>query len=400
MSIINILHPFPNETINDNSYNIINLRDETDIKESYFLLYDYLVEYLKEVIQVNTRFKKWYKSQSLDYFNMLDKIYQLVNLYYNYDNRILNRDEIIDIFNEIKLKFNENPSITIKEILYKYVEEFNEKIKNTISEQLLSFTDNDTLIKNKQKSMHDILYDIVQSIYKKNTIIDFRDYINKIQEDIIEKIELYTNEDTNIYDVFKYDKENIINEIESTKRKILKYVYSKNILHFDNYLHHLRNIYLGIRFYLQKGYMNKRFQKYDVELYNKFYCCIKDKNNQVIIGMIVNKYKDGEEYLQEHIFISNNIKKQIFSESRRQQLSLSLHSYASNLMPYSDKIYCNPMPSMMKIFKEADRDGKIVLNMLSKEEKEVIKKKQIICFKFPPIISINITNKFQNYYKN
>jgi Icc-related predicted phosphoesterase len=47
-----------------------------------------------------------------------------------------------------------------------------------------------------------------------------------------------------------------------------------------------------------------------------------------------------------------------------------------------------------------DRDGKIVLNMLSKEEKEVIKKKQIICFKFPPIISINITNKFQNYYKN
>jgi hypothetical protein len=60
----------------------------------------------------------------------------------------------------------------------------------------------------------------------------------------------------------------------STKRKILKYVYSKSILHFDNYLHHLRNIYLGIRFYLQKGYMNKRFVKDDVEVYNKFYCYI------------------------------------------------------------------------------------------------------------------------------
>ena len=39
-----------------------------------------------------------------------------------------------------------------------------------------------------------------------------------------------------MYYVFEYNKENIMNEIESTKRKILKYVYSKSILHFDNYL--------------------------------------------------------------------------------------------------------------------------------------------------------------------
>ena len=146
--------------------------------------------------------------------------------------------------------------------------------------------------------------------------------------------------------------------------------------------------------------MNKRFQKYDVELYNKFYCCIKDTDDQVIIGMIVNKYKDVDEYLQEHIFISNNIKKQIFGESRKQQLSLSLHSYASNLMPYSNKIYCNPMPSMLKIFREADKDGKIKLNILLNKEKEEIKAKQIACFKFPPTISIDVSNEFQNYFMN
>jgi hypothetical protein len=102
--------------------------------------------------------------------------------------------------------------------------------------------------------------------------------------------------------------------------------------------------------------------------------------------------------LQEHIFISNNIKMQIFSESKRKQLSLLLHSYASNLEPQSNKIYCNPMPSMLKIFREADKEGKIKLNMLSEEEKEEIKEKQIACFKFPPTISIDVTSDFKNYF--
>jgi hypothetical protein len=118
--------------------------------------------------------------------------------------------------------------------------------------------------------------------------------------------------------------------------------------------------------------------------------------------MIVNKFKDNKikEYLQEHIFISNNIKLQIFGESKRKQLSLSLHSYASNLQPQSDKIYCNPMPSMLKIFREADKDSKIKLNILLNEEKKEIKAKQIACFKFPPTISIDITNEFKNYFIN
>jgi len=224
-----------------------------------------------------------------------------------------------------------------------------------------------------------------------------------MQEDILLNIDIFTvKDDSNLIDVFKYDKKRILEEIESTKRKILKYVYSKSILHFDNYLHHLRNIYLGIRFYLQKGYMNKRFVKDDVEVYNKYYCYITDISNQLVLGMIVNKFKDNKnkEYLQEHIFISNNIKVQIFGESKRKQLSLLLHSYASNLQPQSNKIYCNPMPSMLKIFREADKEGKIKLNILLDEEKEEIKAKQIACFKFPPTISIVITNEFKNYFMN
>jgi hypothetical protein len=395
------LNPLIKQTINDYTFNIINLRDETNIKESYFLLYDYLVEYLKEVIILNNKFKKFYKNQSPEYSKMLDKIYQLVNLYYNYDNRLLNRDEIINIFNEIKLKFN--ASQNIKEVISEYTEYFNEKIKEVISEQSLQYTENDTLIKSKQKSMYDILYDIAYIIYKKTDINNYQDYINKIQEDILLKIEIFTEkEDSNINDVFEYNKETIMNEIENTKRKILKYVYSKSILHFDNYLHHLRNIYLGIRFYLQKGYMNKRFMKEDVEVYNKFYCYITDTTNQVVLGMIINKFKDNKtkEYLQEHIFISNNIKKQIFGELKKFPLSLNLHSYASNLIPNSNKIYCNPMPSMLKIFREADKDGKIKLNILLNKEKEEIKSKQIACFKFPPTISIEVTNEFQNYFMN
>jgi hypothetical protein len=392
-----LIHPLPNYTINEYKFNIINLRDDYDIKETYFSLYDYLVEYLKELIQLNTKFKKWYKNESPEYSKMLDKIYQLVNLYYNYDSRLLNRDEVIDILNNIKLKFDQTQSI--KEVISEYLEYFNEKIKKVISEQSLKFTNNEDLIIKKQKSMYDIIYDIIFLISKKSKINDYQLYINKMQDDILLKIDIFTEkEDSNLIDVFKYDKKQILDEIESTKRKILKYVYSKSILHFDNYLHHLRNIYLGIRFYLQKGYMNKRFVKDDVEVYNKFYCYITDSSNQLVLGMIINKFKDNKEYLQEHIFISNNIKVQIFGEFKRKQLSLLLHSYASNLEPQSNKIYCNPMPSMLKIFREADKEGKIKLNMLSEEEKEEITAKQIACFKFPPTISIDVTSEFKNYF--
>ena len=396
-----LIHPLSNYTINDFKFNIINLRDDLEIKESYFALYDYLVEYLKEVIQLNTKFKKWYKNESSEYSKMLDKIYQLVNLYYNYDSRLLNREEVIDILNSIKIKFDQSQNI--KEVISEYVEYFNTKINQVISEQSLKYADNKELIIKKQKSMYDILYDITYIISKKSTITDYELYINKMQEDILLKIDIFTEqEDSNLIDGFKYEKTQILDEIESTKRKILKYVYSKSILHFDNYLHHLRNIYLGIRFYLQKGYMNKRFVKDDVEVYNKFYCYITDSSNQLVLGMIVNKFKDNKikEYLQEHIFISNNIKVQIFGESKRKQLSLLLHSYASNIQPQSNKIYCNPMPSMLKIFRDADKDGKIKLNILLNEEKEEIKAKQIACFKFPPTISIVITNEFKNYFMN
>jgi hypothetical protein len=416
------MHPCPEQKINNYQFSIINLRDETDTKESYFKMYDYMVEYLKELILFNNKFKKWYKVQSPELFKRLSQIYNLVNIYYNYDNVMLNRSDICDILNQIKSKFDENPQIKIESIVNEYSSKFNDKIKSIISDQTLKFVDNSELIKKKQLSVYDMFYDIVKSVYKKQSIIDYHDYISKMQIDIINKIELFTESSSYDYTgyVFDYNKDNIKNEIESTQRKILKYIYSKNILHFDNYLHHLRNIYLGIRFYLQKGYMNKRFIKNDVSEYNKFYCCVKEVNikevninevniketnssEQVILGMIVNKYKDNKtnEFLQEHIFISNNIKMQIFSESnsdKKKQLSIPLHSYASNLLPISKVIYCNPLPSMFKIFRTADANGILKLNILSNEEITEIKNKQIICFKFPPTISINITKELQDYH--
>ena len=383
------------------NYSIINLRDETEIKRSYFEFYDYLVEYLNEVINYNHSFTLWYKTQSPEYSKMLDRIYNLVTIYYNYDHNLLSRQSICNILNEMKEEFNQNPEIKIQVVIGPYVVVFNEKIRKTITTQSLKFVINEDLINKKQKSMNDIFFDLAKSIYLKPTITDYSTYINLIHEDIIEKINLYTiDEDSIPPTIFETNKETIKTEINQTKRTILKYVYSKNLLHFNNYLHHLRNIYLGIRFYLQPGYMNKRFQKENVEVYNKFFSCIKNDKNQIILGMIVNKYLDipSSEYLQEHIFISNNIKDQIFNTTRKKQLSLSLHSYASNLQPLSKKIYCNPMPSMLKIFREADTSGKIIMNVLTEKEKEEIKKKQIICFKFPPMISIDITDTLKNFY--
>ena len=114
--------------------------------------------------------------------------------------------------------------------------------------------------------------------------------------------------------------------------------------------------------------------------------------------MIVNKYKDKDEYLQEHIFIFNNIKTQIFDNNVNLGLSIKLHSYAANLMPLSDKIYCNPMPSMLKIFNTLNTNGDIKLNYLTDEEKKEIINKQIICFKFPPLINIINDNRLRKLY--
>ena len=55
---------------------------------------------------------------------------------------------------------------------------------------------------------------------------------------------------------------------------------------------------------------------------------------------------------------------------------------------------------MFKIFRTADTNGILKLNILSNEEITEIKNKQIICFKFPPTISINITKELQDYYFN
>jgi hypothetical protein len=394
-------HPFSNHSMPPHNFSIINLRAETEIKNSYFELYDYLVEYLKEVINYNHSFTLWYKTQSPEYSKMLDRIYNLVTIYYNYDHNLLSRDDICRMLNEMKEQFNRNPEIKIQEVINPFINYFNPKVKQVITIQSLKFVNNEDLIKKKQKSMNDIFFDLAKSIYLKPTITDYYIHINLIQEDIFQKINIFTTEEDSIPStIFNTNKETIPSEINQTKRLILSYVYSKNLLHFNNYLHHLRNIYLGIRFYLQPGYMNKRFEKENVEVYNKFFCCVKDPSDQIILGMIVNKYKDkpSAEYLQEHIFISNNIKNQIFNPIKRKQLSLSLHSYASNLLPISKKIYCNPMPSMLKIFREANNSGKITMNVLSEEEKEEIKKKQIICFKFPPMISIDITDELKNFY--
>ena len=95
---MDIYHPKEKININNYEFSIINLRDESEIKESYFLMYDYLVEYLKNVIILNNNFRKWYKTQSPKYEEFLEKINKIVNLYYNYDNRMLSKEEIIEIF--------------------------------------------------------------------------------------------------------------------------------------------------------------------------------------------------------------------------------------------------------------------------------------------------------------
>ena len=73
-------HPFSNHSMPLHNFSIINLRAETEIKNSYFELYDYLVEYLKEVINYNHSFTLWYKTQSPEYSKMLDRIYNLVTI--------------------------------------------------------------------------------------------------------------------------------------------------------------------------------------------------------------------------------------------------------------------------------------------------------------------------------
>jgi hypothetical protein len=77
-------------------------------------------------------------------------------------------------------------------------------------------------------------------------------------------------------------------------------------------------------------------------------------------------------------------------------LSLKLHSYGSNIEPISKVIYCNPLPSMLKILRESND---IKLNILSKEEREYIESKKIGCFKFIPTVSIEITDKLKKLYR-
>jgi hypothetical protein len=334
-------------------FELINLRDDYSKIEPYYKMYNYLPEYLKEVLIINNQFKIWYKTQSPKYHLILNQIHNIVDIYYNYEQKLLNLDDIYDIFNKI----NSDDKLNFLKI----------------NEQNFKYMLNEDLIKKKQKSVYDIFFQIRLLNIK---ILD----IQLVHSDIISKINLYSKE-------------------QSAHSLILKYIYSSNKWYFKNYIHHLRNIYLGIRFYLQKDYMLNRFDKNGINNCDKYYCCVKDLDSNILMGMIVNRYKDPEsnEYLQEHIFISNNIKMEIMEEKTKiSNLSLKLHSYGSNIEPISKVIYSNPLPSMLKILRESND---IKLNMLSKEEREYIEFKKIVCFRFVPTISIEITEKLKKLYR-
>jgi hypothetical protein len=75
---------------------------------------------------------------------------------------------------------------------------------------------------------------------------------------------------------------------------------------------------------------------------------------------------------------------------------MQLHKFGSEIEPKAKQIYCNPLPSMLKILRESND---IKLNILSKEEREYIESKKIGCFKFIPTVSIEITDKLKKLYR-
>jgi len=342
-------------------------------------MYDYLVYYMNKVMEHNATFFRYYQNRSPEYALIYQAICKIVTLFYEYNHQILTIRGLVDILEQIR-------DLSKTSI----ISDFNIKIQEIINAETIEFTNKEQLILKKQKSMNDIFHRVSKLI---SNIPDIEKYITLIQQDILQTINNVNSlavpdaSGTNTTEV----------EINSNSTAILNFIYTKNFLYHAKYLHHLRNIYLGIRFYLQPGYMNKF--KHLVNQ-NKYYCCIKH-SGIVLQGMIINRYYDRsvDKYLQEHIFISSNFKTLFNAGIGGKRLSLYLHSYASNLQPYSDKIYCNPMPSMLKILKDASRDSLISLHILSKAEQDEIAEKKILCFKFVPSISIDVAPFLFNYWK-
>ena len=343
-----------------NTFHSFNLRDDYSKIEPFYNLYTELIGFLKDMIKLNTQFLVWYKIESVSNHKILNHIHNIVDIYYEYEHKILSIDDIHSIFKNI----NEKPLIS-------FLEPLNKKIEETINKKTLQFTSNEELIKRKQKKVHDMFYEI-------SKLKISSDDINSVISDILIKIKK-----------FKKNKK-VISK--------LSYLYSQKIWYFRNYVHHLQNIYMGIRSCLQKDYMLNTFDKNNISNQDKYFYYAKDENDNMLMGLIVNLYKNesSNEYLQEHIFIGNNIKMDITNKSKIPNLSLQLHKVCSELNPKVKKIYCNPLPSMLNILSKSHDSGTITLNILSKEERTYIDNLKILCFKFIPTVSIEFP--FTNYW--
>ena len=349
-------------------FHLINLRDDYSKIEPFYNLYNQLPEFLKEVLNLSNQFIIWYKNISPKNFKILNQIHNIVDIYYDYEQILLNLDDIHNIFNQI----NECPLNSILEPLYK-------KIDEKINKDNLKYVSNEELIKRKKQSVHDLFYEI------------FKSKVSSYEIDII-----LPDMRVHIDQFYKNKKE------QSTQplilNDILNYIYSPKLWIYKNYIHHLRNIYLGIRFYLQKDYMLNRFDKHNILNNDKYFCYSTDKDNNLLMGLIINRYKleTSNEYLQEHIFISSNIKMDLLinksSELKVPNLSMQLHKFGSEIEPRSKQIYCNPLPSMLKILQKSSNNKIITLNILTDEERSYIENLKIMCFKFVPTVSISFIN--------
>lgn len=332
---------------------LLNLRDDYSKIEPFYHFYHELPEFLKDVLNLNNQFLIWYKTEFPVNYNILNHVHNIVDIYYDYEEKLLSLDDIHRIIKDI----NEKPLMVCLENLYKQIEDI-------INNKSLKFISNDELIKRKYKKVHDIFYEISKSKIKS-------DDINNIFSDILDKINQFQS-----------------NDLEGISK--LQYIYSPKRWYFKNYIHHLRNIYLGIRYYLQKDYMLNTFDSKNIFNCDKYFCYAKDEDNNLLMGLIVNRYKHEttNEYLQEHIFISNNIKMEFSNKSKVSNLSLQLHKAGAQIEPKAKQIYCNPLTSMLSILQKAHDQKIIKLNILSKDERSYIDNLKISCFKFIPTVSI------------
>lgn len=329
------------------SYNFHILRIGEDTEETKFCIdsYDHLYNYVKKIQILYKDFLNFYNIKSPAHYLILNQIFDLVDLYYEYHNKLLNIDELGHILQEI--------SLDDKEIF----EELKIKIISSVNNKKLEFTNTDKLIRKKLQSTKDILRRIHYAIQKKEV------NLSELYNDIQTKIELYNSETS-----------------------ILKYIFSDKLWYFEKYLHHLKNIYSAIKAHLQLKDESFSFEKTKCKKYFSYVI----ENKCITLGMIINKYETFD-IIQEHVFIVNNIEKQIFEKSTV-QLSMLLHSYSANINPISKVIYCDPLPSMLKIFLDAYSKKEINLSISN----DYISNP---CFKFTPSVSIENTEEFRNKIK-